>query len=102
MFKELILNLVLVLGLFFIVVFNDKLVLSIKNFEKDDIYKVVFKKDLFWDLMVINSGELKGLFIIICIEKGKISDVVGLEKIEIDNKNEFMFILLGISFYSFI
>lgn len=52
--------------------------------------------------MVINSGELKGLFIIICIEKGKISDVVGLEKIEIDNKNEFMFILLGISFYSFI
>ncbi|HHT3498618.1 TPA: hypothetical protein ACTYW4_005508, partial [Klebsiella pneumoniae] len=52
------------------------------------------------DLMAINSGELKGLLTTTCIEKGKISDVAGLEKIEIDNKNELMPTLLGISLYS--
>ena len=78
----------------------NKLALSTKNSEKDDIYKVVFKKDSSRDLMAINSGELKGLLTTTCIEKGKISDVAGLEKIEIDNKNELMPTLLGISLYS--
>ncbi|MBD3703016.1 hypothetical protein IE985_04645 [Klebsiella pneumoniae] len=36
---------VLASGSSFIVAFNDKLALSTKNSEKDDIYKVVFKKD---------------------------------------------------------
>ncbi|MFS7501381.1 hypothetical protein ACJ8CM_20200 [Klebsiella pneumoniae] len=100
MLKELIPNPVLASGSSFIVAFNDKLALSTKNSEKDDIYKVVFKKDSSRDLMAINSGELKGLLTTTCIEKGKISDVAGLEKIEIDNKNELMPTLLGISLYS--
>lgn len=80
MLKELIPNPVLASGSSFIVAFNDKLALSTKNSEKDDIYKVVFKKDSSRDLMAINSGELKGLLTTTCIEKGKISDVAGLEK----------------------
>ncbi|HBZ3981170.1 TPA: hypothetical protein ACRGL1_005372, partial [Klebsiella pneumoniae] len=58
MLKELIPNPVLASGSSFIVAFNDKLALSTKNSEKDDIYKVVFKKDSSRDLMAINSGEL--------------------------------------------
>lgn len=49
--------------------------------------------------MTINSGELKGLLTSTCIEKGKISDVAGLEKVELDNQADLMPTLLGISLY---
>ena len=68
--------------------------------EEEHFYRVVFKKDSSRDLMAINSGELKGLLTTSCIEKGKISDVAGLEKVELDNQIDLMATLLGISLYS--
>ena len=68
---------------------------------KDEyLYRVVFKKGSSRELMTINSGELRGLPTTTCIEKGKISDVAGLERVELDNQSDLMPALLGISLYS--
>lgn len=53
----------------------------------DDFYRITFKKDSSRDLMTIQSGELIGLQTTTCVEKGKISDIAGLQKVSdpIDN-----------------
>lgn len=97
---ELIPNLILVSDSSFVSAFSQKLNKSSIGTEKDLFYRVIFKKDYSRELMTINSGELKGLLTSTCIEKGKISDVAGLEKIELDNQTDLMPTLLGISLYS--
>lgn len=99
--KELLPQPILVSDSPFISALTHKLSHGTKESEKDNIYKIVFKKDSSRELMAINSGELKGLLTTSCIEKGKISDVAGLKKIEIDNKDELLMpILLCIGLYS--
>ncbi|MDM3220330.1 hypothetical protein OGV71_01040 [Citrobacter sp. Cf088] len=84
----------------FISALNQKLNFSTQKTEDDDFYRVIFKKDSSRDLMTINSGELKGLLTSTCIEKGKISSVAGLKKVELDNQIDIMPTLLGISLFS--
>lgn len=98
--KELIPNPTLVSDSSFVSAFSQKLRRSSAVEEGEYFYKVVFKKNSSRELMTINSGELKGLLTSTCIEKGKISDVAGLEKVEIDNQSDLMPTLLGISLYS--
>jgi hypothetical protein len=67
---------------------------------QDDVfYRIVFKKDSSRELMAINSGELKGLITTTCVEKGRISDVAGLEPVEVDNAHALMPALLGLSVF---
>lgn len=47
----------------------------------DDLYRITFKRDSSRELMTIQSGELTGLLTTTCVEKGRISDVAGLEKV---------------------
>ena len=68
--------------------------------EKDTFYRVVFKKDSSRNLMNISSGELRGLSTTTCIERGKISDTAGLEKVNIDNTYWVVPALLGIGLYN--
>ena len=84
----------------FVTAISNKLSNSTIGTENDHFYKIVFKKDSSRELMTINSGELKGLLTSTCIEKGKISDVAGLEKVELDNQSDLMPTLLGISLFS--
>lgn len=84
----------------FVSAFSQKLNKSSIGTDEEFFYRVVFKKDSSRELMTIKSGELKGLLTSTCIEKGKISDVAGLEKIELDNQKDLIPILLGISIYS--
>ncbi|MEZ9219960.1 hypothetical protein AB4581_22100 [Vibrio cyclitrophicus] len=97
--KELIPNPTLVSDSSFVSAFSQKLGRSSVVEEGEYFYKVVFKKNSSRELMTINSGELKGLLTSTCIEKGKISDVAGLEKVELDNQSDLMPTLLGISLY---
>ncbi|MGM0935412.1 MAG: hypothetical protein ACQEWL_02140 [Pseudomonadota bacterium] len=97
---ELIPNPSLVSGSSFVSALSQKLNKSSSNTESEFFYRVVFKKDSSRELMTINSGELKGLLTSTCIEKGKISDVAGLEKVELENQTDLMPTLLGISLYS--
>ena len=97
--KELIPNPTLVSDSSFVSAFSQKLGRSSVVEEGKYFYKVVFKKNSSRELMTINSGELKGLLTSTCIEKGKISDVAGLEKVELDNQSDLMPTLLGISLY---
>ncbi|MEZ8821148.1 hypothetical protein OC523_006790 [Vibrio vulnificus] len=97
--KELIPNPTLVSDSSFVSAFSQKLGRSSVVEEGECFYKVVFKKNSSRELMTINSGELKGLLTSTCIEKGKISDVAGLEKVELDNQSDLMPTLLGISLY---
>lgn len=99
MLTGLIPNPVLISDSPFVSSFNQKLNLSVTDSKKGDFYKVVFKKDSSRELMTINSGELRGLLTSTCIEKGKISDVAGLERVEIDDGQDLMPALLGLSLY---
>jgi len=83
----------------FISALSQKISALARSSAQDDIYKIVFKKSSSRELMTINNGELKGLFTSTCIEKGKISAVAGLQKIDIDLSQEFMPVLLGISLF---
>lgn len=47
----------------------------------DDLYRISFKRDSSRELMTIQSGELTGLLTTTCVEKGRISNVAGLEKV---------------------
>ncbi|WP_368910772.1 hypothetical protein [Proteus vulgaris] len=96
---ELIPNPSLVSGSSFVSALSQKLNKFSSNTESEFFYRVVFKKDSSRELMTINSGELKGLLTSTCIEKGKISDVAGLEKVELENQTNLMPTLLGISLY---
>lgn len=87
-------------GSSFITAFNDKLRKSSPETEDTCFYKVIFKKNSSRDLMAINNGELKGLLTTTCVEKGKISDVAGLEKVVVDNQTDLLATLFGISLYS--
>lgn len=84
----------------FIFALSQKLNYLAKGNEDEYFYRIVFKKESSRELMTINSGELKGLPTTTCIEKGKISDVAGLERVELDNQSDLMPALLGISLYS--
>lgn len=97
---ELISNPYLVSDSSFVSAFSQKLKKSSMDTENEFFYRVVFKKDSSRELMTINSGELKGLLTSTCIERGKISDVAGLEKVELENQTDLMPTLLGISLYS--
>ncbi|WP_461535181.1 hypothetical protein [Spongorhabdus nitratireducens] len=97
---ELIPNPSLISNSSFVSAFSQKLNSSSTGAEDEFFYRVVFKKDSSRELMTINSGELKGLLTSTCIEKGKISDVAGLEKVELENQTDLMPTLLGISLYS--
>ena len=97
---ELIPNPILVSDSSFVSAFSQKLKESSIGTEENLFYRVVFKKDSSRELMTINSGELKGLLTSTCIEKGRISNVAGLEKVELDNQTDLMPTLLGISLYS--
>ncbi len=97
---ELVPNPSLVSDSSFVSAFSQKLNKSSIGTDEEFFYRVVFKKDSSRELMTINSGELKGLLTSTCIEKGKISDVAGLEKIELDNQKDLIPTLLGISLYS--
>ena len=97
---ELIPNPSLVSDSSFVSAFSQKLNKSSIDTENEFFYRVVFKKDSSRELMTINSGELKGLLTSTCIERGKISDVAGLEKVELENQTDLMPTLLGISLYS--
>lgn len=79
---------------------SDSLMASLNGGEGNDIYRIVFKKDSSRELMTINSGELKGLFTSTCIEKGRISDVAGLERIDINVNENIISVLLGIGLFS--
>lgn len=83
----------------FVAALSQQLNISAADPEDEYFYRVVFKKDSSRELMAINSGELKGLLTSTCIEKGKISDVAGLEKVELNNQSDLMPTLLGISLY---
>ncbi|OQS24893.1 hypothetical protein [Chromobacterium violaceum] len=96
---ELIPNPILVSDSSFVSAFSQKLKKSSTGDEEGLFYRVIFKKDSSRELMAINSGELKGLLTSTCIERGKISDVAGLEKVELDNQSDLMPTLLGISLY---
>jgi len=96
---ELIPNPSLISDSSFVSAFSQKLNKSSTGTEDEFFYRVVFKKDSSRELMTINSGELKGLLTSTCIEKGKISDVAGLEKVELENQTDLMPTLLGISLY---
>lgn len=98
--NELIPNPSLVSDSSFVTAISNKLSNLTIGTENDHFYKIVFKKDSSRELMMINSGELKGLLTSTCIEKGKISDVAGLEKVELDNQSVLMPTLLGISLFS--
>lgn len=80
-------------------VFTQNLKTHTTESEKDSFYKVIFKKNSSRELMTINNGELQGLSTTACIEKGKISNTAGLEKVNIDNVYSLMPALLGISLY---
>lgn len=99
MLTELIPNPVLISNSPLVSVFSQSLKIHKTGSEKDYFYKVVFKKDSSRELMTINSGELRGLSTTTCVERGKISDVAGLEKVDIDNKYGLIPALLGISLY---
>lgn len=62
-------------------------------------YRIVFRKGSSRDLMAINSGELKGLLTTTCVERGRISDVAGLEPVDVDNAHALMPALLGLSLF---
>ncbi|ENJ8540338.1 Uncharacterised protein [Klebsiella quasipneumoniae] len=79
--------------------FNQILNMHTSGSEKDTFYRVVFKKDSSRELMNISSGELRGLSTTACVERGRISDIAGLEKVNIDNTYGIMSALLGISLY---
>ena len=96
---ELIPNPSLISDSSFVSAFSQKLNKSSPGTVDEFFYRVVFKKDSSRVLMTINSGELKGLLTSTCIEKGKISDVAGLEKVELENQTDLMPTLLGISLY---
>ncbi len=96
---ELIPNPSLISDSSFVSAFSQKLNKSSPGTVDEFFYRVVFKKDSSRELMTINSGELKGLLTSTCIEKGKISDVAGLEKVELENQTDLMPTLLGISLY---
>lgn len=98
--SELIPNPRLISNLPFILALSQKLNYLAETNEDEYLYRVVFKKESSRELMTINSGELKGLPTTTCIEKGKISDVAGLERVELDNQSDLMPALLGISLYS--
>lgn len=98
--SELIPNPRLISNSLFISAFSQKLSYLAKGNEDEYFYRLVFKKGSSRELMTINSGELEGLPTTTCIEKGKISDVAGLEKVELDNQLDLMPALLGISLYS--
>ena len=66
----------------------------------DDVYRLVFKKGSARELMTIRTGELAGLTSSIAIEHGKISDHVGLSKVD---KKEWLGLLptlLNLSYFS--
>ena len=96
---DLIPNPTLVSDSSFVSAFSQKLKKSSAGDEEGSFYRVIFKKDSSRELMTINSGELKGLLTSTCIERGKISDVAGLQKVELDNQADLMPTLLGISLY---
>lgn len=98
--SELITNPRLISNSPFIFALSQKLNYSAKGNEDEYFYRIVFKEGSSRELMTINSGELRGLPTTTCIEKGKISDVAGLERVELDNKSNLMPVLLGISLYS--
>ena len=70
------------------------------NNDDDTLYKIVFKENSSKKLMTISNGELKGLKTSICIEKGKISDIAGLKKVDTKIDNNLLPILLNISLFS--
>jgi len=70
------------------------------NTNDDSLYKIVFKENSSKKLMTISNGELKGLKTSICIEKGKISDIAGLKKVDTKIDNNLLPILLNISLFS--
>lgn len=100
MLTKLIPNPVLISNSPLVSAFSQSLKMHTTGSEKDNFYKVVFKKDSSRELMTINSGELQGLSTTACIERGKISDTAGLEKVNIDNSYWLMSAMLGISLYS--
>lgn len=79
---------------------NIALSASARGKKQDDaFYRIVFKKDSSRELMAINSGELKGLLTTTCVERGQISDVAGLERVEVDSAHALMPALLGLSLF---
>ena len=70
------------------------------SYNQDEFYKIVFKKDSSRKLMTIQDGPLKGLLTSTCVEKGKISDVAGLQRVDMPEVRDLMSTLLGISMYS--
>ncbi|ENO1826901.1 hypothetical protein BBM40_19940 [Vibrio parahaemolyticus] len=97
---ELVPNPIVVANTSFISAFSNQLCRQTSSSNNDEFYRIVFKKGSSRELMTINNGELKGLLTSTCIEKGKISDVAGLEQVDIGNEHEAMPALLGISLYS--
>lgn len=65
----------------------------------DELYRIVYKKDSSRKLMTIQSGELAGLLTSTCVEKGRFSDVAGLEKITQDFNLSILPCLLNAAIY---
>ena len=65
----------------------------------EDFYRVVFKQGSPKSLMTIGSGELSGLKTTSVVEKGRIADVAGLERVDVPAASNLLPMLLTMGMF---
>jgi len=65
----------------------------------EDFYRVVFKQGSPKRLMTIGSGELSGLKTTSVVEKGRIADVAGLERVDVPAASNLLHMLLTMGLF---
>jgi len=65
----------------------------------DDFYRVIFKQGSPKSLMIIGSGELSGLKTTSVVEKGRIAEVAGLERVDLPAASNLLAMLLTMGLF---
>lgn len=73
---------------------NNYFLRSTEGTASENFYRVVFKKGSPKNLMTIGSGELSGLKTTTVVEKGRIAETAGLERVDVPAANNLLPMLL--------